>query len=85
MLGQGICLAYADGMGKIVCMRTTLNLDDDLVARAMSATHAPTKTAAIEMGLRELLAKAARERLAAFYGSDPGAQAPVRRRLDRGS
>ncbi len=72
-------------MGKIICMRTTLNLDDDLVARAMSATHSPTKTAAIEMGLRELLAKAARERLAALYGSDPGAQAPVRRRLDHRS
>jgi Arc/MetJ family transcription regulator len=85
VLGQGICLAYADGMGKIVCMRTTLNLDDDLVARAMSATHASTKTAAIEMGLRELLAKAARERLASLYGSDPGAKAPARRRLDRRS
>jgi hypothetical protein len=51
----------------------------------MSATHASTKTAAIEMGLRELLAKAARERLAALYGSDPGAKAPARRRLDRRS
>jgi hypothetical protein len=51
----------------------------------MNATHAPTKTAAIEMGLREILAKAARERLAALYGSDPGAKAPVRRRLDRRS
>jgi Arc/MetJ family transcription regulator len=66
-------------------MRTTLNIDDDLVARVMRATHAPTKTAAIEMGLRELLAKAARERLAALYGSDPVAKAPARRRLDRRS
>ena len=66
-------------------MRTTLNIDDDLVARAMSATHAPTKTAAIEMGLRELLAKAAREQLAALFGSDPDAKAPGRRRLDRRS
>ena len=62
----GVCLAYADGVGKLICMRTTLNLDNDLVAKAMNATHAPTKTAAIEMGLRELLAKAARERLAAL-------------------
>jgi Arc/MetJ family transcription regulator len=66
-------------------MRTTLNIDEDLVARAMSATHAPTKTAAVEMGLRELLAKAAREELAALYGSDPVAKAPSRRRLDRRS
>jgi Arc/MetJ family transcription regulator len=66
-------------------MRTTLNIDDDLVARAMSATHAPTKTAAVELGLRELLAKAAREQLAALYGSDPVARAPARRRVDRRS
>jgi Arc/MetJ family transcription regulator len=63
-------------------MRTTLDIDEDLVARVMSVTHAPTKTAAVEMGLRELLAKAAREGLAALYGSDPVAKAPTRRRLD---
>ena len=66
-------------------MRTTLNIDDDLVARAMSATRAPTKTAAVEMGLRELLAKAAREQLAGLPGSDPAARAPGRRRPDRRS
>ena len=64
-------------------MRTTLNIDEDLLAKAMSATHAPTKTAAIEMGLRELVAKAAREQLATLFGSDPVAKAPARRRLDR--
>jgi Arc/MetJ family transcription regulator len=63
-------------------MRTTLNVDEDLIARVMRATHAPTKTAAVEMGLRELLAKVAREDLAALYGSDPVAKAPTRRRLD---
>jgi Arc/MetJ family transcription regulator len=66
-------------------MRTTLNIDADLIAKAMSATHSPTKTAAVEMGLRELLAKAAREQLAALYGSDPLAKPSVRRRLDRHS
>ena len=80
-----LCFAYAYGMGKIICMRTTLNIDGDLVASAMRATHASTKTAAIEMGLRELLAKAARERLAELYGSDRAAKAPARRRLDRRS
>jgi len=80
-----VCLAHAYRMDTIICMRTTLNIDEDLVARAMSATHAPTKTAAVEMGLRELLAKAAREQLAALYGSDPVAKAPTRRRVDRRS
>jgi Arc/MetJ family transcription regulator len=62
-------------------MRTTLNLDDRLLADAMAAAHAPTKTATIEMGLRELLAKAARERLAGLFGSDSRAKAPPRRRF----
>ena len=66
-------------------MRTTLNIDEDLVARAMRATHAPPKPAAVEMGLRELLAKAAREELATLYGSDPVAKAPTRRRVGRRS
>jgi Arc/MetJ family transcription regulator len=61
-------------------MRTTLDLDEELVAKAMSATKSRTKTAVIELGLRELLARAARERLADLFGSDRGAKAPPRRR-----
>jgi len=61
-------------------MRTTLNLDERLLSDAMAAARAPTKTAVIEMGLRELLAKAARERLVLLYGSDSRAKAPARRR-----
>jgi Arc/MetJ family transcription regulator len=66
-------------------MRTTLNIGEELIAKAVSATHASTETAAIEMALRELLAKAAREQLAALYGSDPLAKPAVRRRLVRRS
>jgi len=61
-------------------MRSTLNLDDELVEKAMTATGAPTKTAVIELGLREIIAKRARERLAELYGSDRSAKAPPRRR-----
>ena len=67
----------------IVCMRTTLDLDEELLRKAMTATKTPTKTAVIELGLRELLARAARERLASLYGSDRGAKAPPRRRPER--
>ena len=49
----------------------------------MSATKSPTKTAVIEQGLRELIARAARERLASLYRSDPSAKAPPRRRTGR--
>jgi Arc/MetJ family transcription regulator len=61
-------------------MRMTLNLDEDLLRRAISVTKLPSKTAVIELGLRELLGRVARQRLAALYGSDPGAKVPTRRR-----
>jgi Arc/MetJ family transcription regulator len=61
-------------------MRTTLDLDEDLLRKAMSATKSRTKTAVIEQGLREVIARAARERLASLFGSDPAAEAPPRRR-----
>ena len=66
-------------------MRTTLDLDEQLLRAAMTVAQAPTKTAAIEMGLRELLAKSAREQLAGLYGTDRKAKAPARRRLVRTS
>ena len=75
-------LADEHGMGHLLCMRMTVDLDDELVARAMRATQAPTRAAVIEMRLHELLAKVARERLAALYGSDPDAEAPSPRRMD---
>jgi Arc/MetJ family transcription regulator len=61
-------------------MRTTLDLDGELLDRAMKETGAPTKKAAVEMGLRALLDQAARRRLAALRGKVPAATAPRRRR-----
>jgi Arc/MetJ family transcription regulator len=49
-------------------MRTTLNLDEDLVQLAMKETRAPSKTAVIEMGLRALIEREARRRLRALQG-----------------
>ena len=54
----------------IVCMRTTLDLDEELVRKALSETGARTKTEVVEMGLRTLLEREARKRLKALYGSD---------------
>lgn len=55
-------------------------LDDALVAEAMRVTGIDRKTAVVEAGLRALIEKAARERLAALAGSVPEAAAPTRRR-----
>ena len=50
-------------------MRTTLDLDEDLVRKALSETGARSKTEVIEMGLRSLLEREARKRLKGLYGS----------------
>jgi len=60
-------------------MRTTLDLDEDLVKRALRETGARTKTEVIEMGLRALLEREARKRLKALFGEGPRLR-PVRRR-----
>ena len=43
-------------------MRTNIDIDDDLMARAMAATGATTKRAAVEASLRKLIDVKARER-----------------------
>jgi Arc/MetJ family transcription regulator len=61
-------------------MRTTLNLDEDLLARATRLTGIREKTALLHAGLEALIARASSRRLAALGGSEPQLQAPPRRR-----
>ena len=60
-------------------MRTTVDLDDELLEQALKETGARTKTEVLEMGLRALLEREARRRLKALYGKEPQI-AEVRRR-----
>jgi Arc/MetJ family transcription regulator len=61
-------------------MRTTMNIDDELMERARRLTGISEKTALVHEGLHLLIQRAAAKRLAALGGSDPGAKAPPRRR-----
>ena len=61
-------------------MRTTLNLDDGLVARARRLSGIEEKTALVHAGLEALIARESARRLAALGGSQPGLRAPRRRR-----
>ena len=61
-------------------MRTTLEIDSELLNEAMRVTGAPTKTAAVRLGLKALVDEAARQRLAALRGKIPEATTPPRRR-----
>lgn len=61
-------------------MRTTLDIDDDLLREARQRVDAPTKTALIEMALRALIRESARQRLIEAGGTMPDLEPPRRRR-----
>lgn len=61
-------------------MRTTLNLDEDLIREAREYTGIEVKTALIHAGLRELIARAAAKRLIALGGAMPNLRVPPRKR-----
>jgi len=61
-------------------MRTTLDIDAELLERARKDSGARTKTETIELGLKALVERGAARRLAALAGKFPGAAAPSRRR-----
>ncbi len=62
-------------------MRTTLALDDELVATAQEFTGMTEKTALVREALRALIEREAARRLAALEGSMPKASAAPRRRM----
>lgn len=64
-------------------MRTTLNLNDDLVARARRLSGITEKTALVHAGLEALIARESARRLAALGGSEPRLVTPRRRRPAR--
>jgi Arc/MetJ family transcription regulator len=61
-------------------MRTTLALDDELVAQAQSYTGINEKSALVREALKALIEREAARRLARLGGSDPEALAGRRRR-----
>lgn len=61
-------------------MRTTIALDDELVAKAQEFTGLKEKSALVHEALKSLVARESGRRLAALGGSDPHASAAPRRR-----
>jgi Arc/MetJ family transcription regulator len=61
-------------------MRTTLALDDDLLAEAQAYTGLQEKSALIREALKALIEREAARRLARLGGTEPGLKAPRRRR-----
>lgn len=61
-------------------MRTTLVLDDDLLARAQAFTGVKEKTALVREALKALIERESARRLARLGGSEPGLKVTPRRR-----
>ena len=62
-------------------MRTTVNVDDELIAKAQAYTGIKEKSALLNEALKFLVAREAGRRLAAMGGSEPDFVAPPRRRF----
>ena len=60
-------------------MRTTLNIDDQLIAEAQRLCGVTEKAALVREGLKALIERESSRRLARLGGSEPGL-APVPRR-----
>jgi Arc/MetJ family transcription regulator len=63
-------------------MRTTLALDDELVARAQALTGLKEKSALVREALKALIERESARRLALLGGSEPDLKMTPRRRLD---
>lgn len=57
-------------MGILMHMRTTLNIDDELLRQATRLTGVSEKTALVRMGLEALVARESARRLAKLGGTE---------------
>lgn len=63
-------------------MRTTLNIDDDLVSQAAQLTGINEKTALLRESLKALIERESAKRLAQLGCSEPQARYVIRRQSD---
>jgi Arc/MetJ family transcription regulator len=69
--------------GILMHMRTTLNIDADLLRRAAKLTGVSEKTSLVRMGLEALIARESARRLARLGGTEKRLAAARRRRGGR--
>lgn len=63
-------------------MRTTLNIDDNLLAKAVELSGISEKSAVLRESLKALIERESAKRLARLGGSEPTLVAPARRQSD---
>ena len=69
-------------MGKEVTVRTTINIDDELLAEAQRLTGVKERTQLIREALVALIERESARRLARLGGSEPDLEVAGRRRPD---
>ena len=62
-------------------IRTTLNIEDELLNKAKKLTGIQEKTSLVRLGLEALIARESGKRLARLGGTEKGLKAVPRRRL----
>jgi Arc/MetJ family transcription regulator len=67
-----------------VKMRTTLNIDDELLEKATKITGIKEKTSLVRMGLEALIARESSKRLARMGGTEENLE-PISRRRSEGA
>ena len=63
-------------------MRTTLNIEDELLAKAANLTGVKEKTSLVRLGLEALIARESAKRLAALGRSEPNLEMIPRRSIE---
>lgn len=63
-------------------MRTTLALDDELLAKAQKFTGLTEKSALVREALKALIERESARRLARLGGTEPNLETPPRRRSE---
>ena len=63
-------------------MRTTLNIEDELLKSAAELTGIKEKTALVRLGLEALIARESSRRLAKLGGTEKGLRMIPRRRVE---
>ena len=63
-------------------MRTTINIDDELIEKASEMTGVQEKTSLVRLGLQALIARESSIRLAKLGGTEKGLKTIPRRRAE---
>ena len=81
MIGQGLTCMYDSCI--FMHMRTTLNIDENLLKRAAELTGLTEKTALVRKGLEALISQESARRLADLGGTEPDLKPIPRRRAKK--